>query len=175
MLSSKLIRSSARGEVQLAVGPLQPGNGAHVQVDAGERRVLQEAAAQPKNAEFEAQLLERLTSLGGQVSSLSETVQRPAAPVGLSETDRAYIQELNNDTLNALAQLKSESSVEQKSGECRTHRNWGSIHIHFLIPYYAYSCDGGHGATAAGGGQHPGGRSPAVRGRGHSQQALRLD
>lgn len=132
-------------------------------------------AAPPKNAEFEAQLLERLTSLGGQVSSLSETVQRPAAPVGLSETDRAYIQELNNDTLNALAQLKSESSVEQKSGECRTHRNWGSIHTHFLIPYYAYSCDGGHGATAAGGGQHPGGRSPAVRGRGHSQQALRLD
>ncbi|EDX03305.1 uncharacterized protein LOC6730541 [Drosophila simulans] len=72
-------------------------------------------AAPPKNAEFEAQLLERLTSLGGKVSALSETVQRPAAPLDLSEKDRAYIQELNNDTLNALAQLKSESSVVQKS------------------------------------------------------------
>ncbi|XP_039494333.1 uncharacterized protein LOC120453616 [Drosophila santomea] len=77
-------------------------------------------AAPPKNPEFEAQLLERLTSLGGQVTQLSETVQRPAAPLGLSEKDRAYIQELNNDTLNALAQLKSESSDVQKSAATET-------------------------------------------------------
>jgi len=73
-------------------------------------------AAPPKNNEFETQLLERLNSLGGKVTELSETVQRPAAPVGLNENDRAYIQELNNDTLNALAELKTESSAIQKSG-----------------------------------------------------------
>ncbi|XP_037710097.1 uncharacterized protein LOC119547355 [Drosophila subpulchrella] len=77
-------------------------------------------AAPPKNNEFEAQLLERLNSLGGKVTELSETVQRPAAPVGLNENDRAYIQELNNDTLNALAQLKSESSAVQKSAATET-------------------------------------------------------
>ncbi|KAH8351992.1 hypothetical protein KR084_001046 [Drosophila pseudotakahashii] len=77
-------------------------------------------AAPPKDNEFEAQLLERLSSLGGKVSELSETVQRPAAPVGLNEKDRAYIQELNNDTLNALAQLKSESLAVQKSAATET-------------------------------------------------------
>ncbi|XP_016954840.1 uncharacterized protein LOC108027785 [Drosophila biarmipes] len=77
-------------------------------------------AAPPKNNEFEAQLLERLNSLGGKVTELSETVQRPAAPVGLNENDRAYIQELNNDTLNALAQLKSESAAVQKSAATET-------------------------------------------------------
>jgi len=34
-------------------------------------------AAPPKNNDFEAQLLERLNSLGGKVTELSETVQRP--------------------------------------------------------------------------------------------------
>nr|XP_016945371.1 uncharacterized protein LOC108021259 [Drosophila suzukii] len=77
-------------------------------------------AAPPKNNDFEAQLLERLNSLGGKVTELSETVQRPAAPVGLNENDRAYIQELNNDTLNALAELKTESSAVQKSAATET-------------------------------------------------------
>ncbi|XP_016945371.3 putative leucine-rich repeat-containing protein DDB_G0290503 [Drosophila suzukii] len=77
-------------------------------------------AAPPKNNEFEAQLLERLNSLGGKVTELSETVQRPAAPVGLNENDRAYIQELNNDTLNALAELRTESSAIQKSAATET-------------------------------------------------------
>ncbi|KAH8413196.1 hypothetical protein KR009_008738 [Drosophila setifemur] len=71
-------------------------------------------AAPPKSNEFEVQLLERLNSLGGQVNQLSENVQRPAAPVGLNEKDRAYIQELNNETLNALEQLKGESAAVQK-------------------------------------------------------------
>ncbi|XP_016997786.2 putative leucine-rich repeat-containing protein DDB_G0290503 [Drosophila takahashii] len=77
-------------------------------------------AAPPKDNEFEAQLLDRLSSLGGKVTELSETVQRPAAPVGLNEKDRAYIQELNNETLNALAQLKSETSAVQKSAATET-------------------------------------------------------
>ncbi|XP_017107304.2 adventurous-gliding motility protein Z [Drosophila bipectinata] len=76
--------------------------------------------APPKNNEFEVQILDRLTSLGGQVTQLSENVQRPAPPVGLDEKDRAYIQELNNETLNALAQLKSESSAVQKSALTET-------------------------------------------------------
>lgn len=74
--------------------------------------------APPKNNEFEVQIVGLLSSLGGQVTQLSENVQRPAPPVGLNEKDRAYIQELNNETLNALAQLKSESSAVQKSGRC---------------------------------------------------------
>ncbi|XP_017061108.1 uncharacterized protein LOC108101316 [Drosophila ficusphila] len=77
-------------------------------------------AAPPKNNEFEAQLLERLDSLSGKVANISETVQRPAAPVGLNDKDKAYIQELNNETLNALAQLKSESSTAQKSALTET-------------------------------------------------------
>ncbi|EDV31058.1 uncharacterized protein Dana_GF14732 [Drosophila ananassae] len=76
--------------------------------------------APPKNNEFEVQIVGLLSSLGGQVTQLSENVQRPAPPVGLNEKDRAYIQELNNETLNALAQLKSESSAVQKSALTET-------------------------------------------------------
>lgn len=76
-------------------------------------------AAPPKNDEFEAKLLESLNYLGEKVTQLSESAQRPAAPVGLNEKDRSYIQELNNETLNALAQLKNENSAAQKSGGYR--------------------------------------------------------
>ncbi|KAH8314552.1 hypothetical protein KR059_012423 [Drosophila kikkawai] len=72
-------------------------------------------AAPPKNDEFEAQLLKTLNNLEGKVSQLSEKAQSPAAPVGLNEKDRAYIQELNNETLNALAQLKNDNLASQKS------------------------------------------------------------
>ncbi|KAH8298099.1 hypothetical protein KR018_006832 [Drosophila ironensis] len=77
-------------------------------------------SAPPRNSELEEQLLERLTALSGQVNKLGENAQRPAAPVGLNEKDRAYIQELNNETLNALAQLKTASSVAQKSALAET-------------------------------------------------------
>ncbi|KAH8238879.1 hypothetical protein KR038_005725 [Drosophila bunnanda] len=72
-------------------------------------------AAPPKNDEFEAQLLNSLKNLEGKVTQLSESAQRPAVPVGLNEKDRSYIQELNNDTLNALAQLKNDNLASQKS------------------------------------------------------------
>ncbi|XP_052854520.1 LOW QUALITY PROTEIN: uncharacterized protein LOC128263486 [Drosophila gunungcola] len=77
-------------------------------------------AAPPKNNEFEVKVLGSLNSLGGKVTELSESVQRPVAPVGLTEKDRSFIQELSNDTLNALAQLKSESSATQKSALTET-------------------------------------------------------
>ncbi|XP_001357011.3 uncharacterized protein [Drosophila pseudoobscura] len=76
-------------------------------------------AAPPKNDEFEAQLLERLNALGGQVAKLSDAPP-PAAPVGLNEKDRAYIQELNNDTMNALAKLKSETVSGQQTALTQT-------------------------------------------------------
>ncbi|KAH8251351.1 hypothetical protein KR032_008910 [Drosophila birchii] len=72
-------------------------------------------AAPPKNDEFEAHLLNSLKNLEGKVTQLSESAQRPATPVGLNEKDRNYIQELNNDTLNALAQLKNDNLASQKS------------------------------------------------------------
>ncbi|XP_022226508.1 uncharacterized protein LOC111076829 [Drosophila obscura] len=76
-------------------------------------------AAPPKNDEFELQLLERLNALGGQVAKLSDAPP-PAAPVGLNDKDRAYIQELNNDTLNALAKLKSETVSGQQTALTQT-------------------------------------------------------
>ncbi|XP_034668340.1 uncharacterized protein LOC117901621 [Drosophila subobscura] len=79
-------------------------------------------AAPPKNDEFETQLLERLNALGGQVAKLSD-VPPPApapVPVGLNEKDRAYIQELNNETLNALAKLKSETALGQQTALTQT-------------------------------------------------------
>uniref|UniRef100_A0A6P4E271 Uncharacterized protein LOC108039536 n=1 Tax=Drosophila rhopaloa TaxID=1041015 RepID=A0A6P4E271_DRORH len=119
-----LIESSQKAAVQtqqnLEKLPKGPELLSQIEAKLQEHSASVTTAAPPKNNEFEAQLLGRLTSLGGQVSELSETVQRPAAPVGLTEKDRAYIQELNNDTLNALAQLKTESSAVQKSALTQT-------------------------------------------------------
>ncbi|XP_034098951.1 uncharacterized protein LOC117564346 [Drosophila albomicans] len=71
----------------------------------------------PKNDEFEQQLLERLGALSSDVAQLrSVPVTTPAPQVakGLNEEDKAYIQELNNETLNALAALKTEAQSAQQ-------------------------------------------------------------
>ncbi|XP_060645049.1 uncharacterized protein LOC132783718 [Drosophila nasuta] len=72
----------------------------------------------PKNDEFEQQLLERLGALSSDVAQLrSVPVTTPAPQVakGLNEQDKAYIQELNNETLNALAALKTEAQSAQQA------------------------------------------------------------
>ncbi|XP_030555195.1 uncharacterized protein LOC115758608 [Drosophila novamexicana] len=78
-------------------------------------------AAPPKNDEFELQLMERLGALSTDVAQLrSAPAPAAPAPLGLSEKDRAYIQELNNETLNALAALKSESLTAQQTAVRQT-------------------------------------------------------
>ncbi|XP_062121366.1 uncharacterized protein LOC133835361 [Drosophila sulfurigaster albostrigata] len=70
-----------------------------------------------KNDEFVEQLMERLGALSSEVAQLrSVPVTTPAPQVakGLNEQDKAYIQELNNETLNALAALKTEAQSAQQ-------------------------------------------------------------
>ncbi|KAH8391952.1 hypothetical protein KR215_010734, partial [Drosophila sulfurigaster] len=72
----------------------------------------------PKSDEFVEQLLERLGALSSEVAQLrSVPVTTPAPQVakGLNEQDKAYIQELNNETLNALAALKTEAQSAQQA------------------------------------------------------------
>ncbi|KAH8376670.1 hypothetical protein KR093_000727, partial [Drosophila rubida] len=73
----------------------------------------------PKNDEFEQQLLERLGALSSDVAQLRSVPATTPAPVakGLNEQDKAYIQELNNETLNALAALKTEAQTAQQTGK----------------------------------------------------------
>lgn len=74
--------------------------------------------APPKNDELERKLVERLGQLSSQVAELrNATAQAPPASLGLNEKDRVYMQELNNETLNALAALKTESLLGQQTGE----------------------------------------------------------
>lgn len=81
-------------------------------------------AAPPKNNEqFEQQLMQRLGSLSSDLAQLRDATAKPApapapAPAaGLNEQDKAYIQELNNETLNALAALKTEATAAQQTGK----------------------------------------------------------
>ncbi|XP_023170875.2 uncharacterized protein LOC111599450 [Drosophila hydei] len=72
--------------------------------------------APPKNDELERKLVERLGQLSSQVAELrNATAQAPPASLGLNEKDRVYMQELNNETLNALAALKTESLLGQQT------------------------------------------------------------
>lgn len=79
-------------------------------------------AAPPKNNDqFEQQLMQRLGSLSSDLAQLRDATAKPApAPLpapGLNEQDKAYIQELNNETLNALAALKTEATAAQQTGK----------------------------------------------------------
>lgn len=86
--------------------------------------------APPKNDELELKLLERLGQLSTQVAELrNATAQAPAAPQGLSEKDRVYMQELNNETLNALTALKTESLLGQQTGEWRAKTSTSFLSI----------------------------------------------
>ncbi|KAH8293117.1 hypothetical protein KR044_005418 [Drosophila immigrans] len=71
----------------------------------------------PKNDEFEQQLLERLGALSTDVAQLRSVPATTPAPVakGLNEQDKLYMQELNNETLNALAALKTEAQTSQQA------------------------------------------------------------
>ncbi|XP_034472291.1 uncharacterized protein LOC117780032 [Drosophila innubila] len=72
--------------------------------------------APPKDNEFEQQLLERLGALSTDVAQLRNAPTTPAPmPMGLNEKDKEYIQELNNETLNALAALKTDSLAAQQT------------------------------------------------------------
>lgn len=79
-------------------------------------------AAPPKNNDqFEQQLMQRLGSLSSDLAQLRDATAKPVpAPLpaaGLNEQDKAYIQELNNETLNALAALKTEATAAQQTGK----------------------------------------------------------
>ncbi|KAM8717738.1 hypothetical protein ACLKA7_004442 [Drosophila subpalustris] len=72
--------------------------------------------APPKNDEFEQQLMARLGALSTDVAQLRNAPTTPApVPMGLNEKDKEYIQELNNETLNALAALKTDSLAAQQA------------------------------------------------------------
>jgi len=73
--------------------------------------------APPKNDVFEQQLMERLGALSTDVAQLRNAPSTPPVSMGLNAQDKAYIQELNNETLNALAALKTDSASAQQTGE----------------------------------------------------------
>ncbi|ALC38419.1 CG5080 [Drosophila busckii] len=70
-------------------------------------------AAPPKSNPFESQLLAQLNALSNNVTQLCGATPT-VTPAGLSQQDKSYMQELNNETLNALAALKSEAGVAQQ-------------------------------------------------------------
>ncbi|KAH8412046.1 hypothetical protein KR222_007526, partial [Zaprionus bogoriensis] len=81
----------------------------------------------PKNDKFEQELIQRLGALSSDLAQLRNATEHPPPPPptpapapqpvpGLNEQDKAYIQELSNDTLNALAALKAETLAAQQTG-----------------------------------------------------------
>ncbi|XP_030382992.1 paramyosin [Scaptodrosophila lebanonensis] len=72
--------------------------------------------AAPDNSLFEGELMTRLDTLSKGVEEIRiAKSQMPAPAAGLTETDKIYIQELNNDTINALVALKSEAKDAQQT------------------------------------------------------------
>lgn len=92
------------------------------------------------NDQFEQQLMQRLGSLSDDLAQLRNVTAQPPpapllAPVGLNEQDKAYMQELKNDTLNALAALKTDATEAQQKGKWRLE----CVQLSCVFTYRSYS------------------------------------